>query len=109
MGKPKDKVQARQMLEKLSGKAHYVFTGVAIVCKSQKVVESFCIETKVKMKQLSEQEIEDYIETQEPLDKAGTYGIQGYGARYIEGIQGDYYNVMGLPVHALYERLKSLL
>ena len=61
------------------------------------------------MHELSKQEIEAYLETKEPFDKAGAYGIQGYGARYIEGIEGDYYNVMGLPVHALYEKLKVLV
>lgn len=109
MGKPINKAHAKAMLEKLSGKSHHVFTGVAIIGKQHQVLENFYIETKVKMQELSVQEIEAYLETEEPLDKAGAYGIQGYGARYIEGIEGDYYNVMGLPIHALYEKLKTLI
>lgn len=109
MGKPVDLFHAQAMLEKLSGKEHDVLTGVAIIYKKRKVVESFYIKTKVRMHELSKQEIEAYLETKESLDKAGAYGIQGYGARYIEGIEGDYYNVMGLPVHALYEKLKVLV
>lgn len=109
MGKPKDEVHAKAMLKKLSGQIHHVFTGVAILCKERRIKESFYIETKVKMQDLSDKEIDNYLQTKEPFDKAGAYGIQGYGARYIEGIEGDYYNVMGLPVHALYEKLKTLL
>ena len=61
------------------------------------------------MQILSEEEIQEYLDTKEPLDKAGAYGIQGYGARYISGIEGDYYNVMGLPVHELYTQLNQIV
>lgn len=109
MGKPKDKEDAAQMLKSLSGKMHQVFTGVALVNKEEKICDTFYVETSVKMQELSESEIEEYLLTKEPFDKAGAYGIQGYGARYIESIAGDYYNVMGLPVHTLYGKLKEIL
>ncbi|MBU3803371.1 MAG: septum formation inhibitor Maf [Candidatus Cellulosilyticum pullistercoris] len=107
MGKPQDRMQAQMMLERLSGKEHHVYTGVAIIGRDEEISETFYVETKVKMQSLSREEIEAYILTNEPMDKAGAYGIQGYGARYIERIEGDYYSVMGLPVHALYEKLKK--
>lgn len=107
MGKPKDKEDAHRMLRLLSGKTHQVYTGVAIICKSKGICHTFYQETQVTMQILSDDEIESYIKTGEPLDKAGAYGIQGYGARYISEIQGDYYNVMGLPVHALYQQLNK--
>lgn len=109
MGKPRDEKHAQAMLEELSGQEHQVYTGVAILREQDSVSETFYIETKVKMQQLSKEEIKAYVSTQEPLDKAGAYGIQGYGARYIEKIEGDYYSVMGLPVHALYEKLKTIV
>lgn len=109
MGKPKDEEDAFKMLQSLSGKAHQVFTGVALVNKEAGIAESFYVETSVKMQELAQDEIAAYLLTKEPFDKAGAYGIQGYGARYIESIVGDYYNVMGLPVHTLYTKLKSIL
>lgn len=107
MGKPQNRTQAQIMLEQLSGKEHDVYTGVAIIGRDEGISETFYIETKVKMQSLSRDEIEAYLLTNEPFDKAGAYGIQGYGARYIEKIEGDYYSVMGLPVHALYRKLKE--
>lgn len=109
MGKPHDEIHAKAMLERLSGKVHDVYTGVAIIAKDKRISETFYVQTKVKMQSLSMNEIESYLLTNEPFDKAGAYGIQGYGARYIESIEGDFYNVMGLPVHALYEQLKKRL
>lgn len=109
MGKPKDRQHARDMLAQLSGQDHQVYTGVAVIRVADSTLETFYTGTRVKMQSLSEEEIEAYLDTQEPLDKAGAYGIQGYGARYIEKIEGDYYSVMGLPVHALYEKLKHIL
>ena len=106
MGKPQNRAHAQFMLEQLGGKEHDVYTGVAIIGKEHKISETFYVETKVRMQSLSKDEIEAYLLTNEPFDKAGAYGIQGYGARYIEGIKGDYYSVMGLPVHELYKRLK---
>lgn len=109
MGKPKDEAEAKEILRVLSGKTHQVYTGVAILCKEKDICHTFYQETQVTMQILTEAEIEDYVATGEPNDKAGAYGIQGYGARYITEIHGDYYNVMGLPVHALYSQLKRLI
>lgn len=109
MGKPKNEEDARKILRVLSGNTHQVYTGVAIICKDLDIDITFYEATQVTMQHLSSAEIEEYLGTNESYDKAGAYGIQGYGARYISGIQGDYYNVVGLPVHALYKKLKSIL
>ena len=109
MGKPKDEADAKNILRLLSGKTHEVYTGVALINKKLGVFKTFYQATQVVMQTLSEEEISEYVASKEPLDKAGAYGIQGYGARYISGIQGDYYNVMGLPVHELYKQLGMLL
>lgn len=106
LGKPADADDAYRMLSMLSGTSHSVFTGVAVVKNGE--IHSFTEETKVKFFNLSEKEIEDYIATGEPFDKAGAYGIQELGALLVEGIDGDYYNVMGLPVGRLYRLMKSL-
>lgn len=109
MGKPKDEADAKRILQLLSGQTHQVYTGVAMINKSKGVEHTFYQATQVTMQVLSEEEIHAYIMSKEPLDKAGAYGIQGYGARYIIGIQGDYYNVMGLPVHEVYTQLKKMM
>lgn len=106
LGKPQNAEDAKRMLRMLSDKTHEVCTGVAIWAGSRWYV--FSEVTTVKMKRLTEKEIEWYVETKEPLDKAGAYGIQGKGARFIEGIVGDYFNVVGLPVHRLYEVLRAI-
>lgn len=106
LGKPRDAKDAKRMLTLLSGTKHSVFTGVCIIKNGEKTV--FCEETKVKFFELTEAEIDSYIATGEPFDKAGGYGIQNLGATLVEGIDGDYYNVMGLPVGRLYRALKSL-
>lgn len=108
MGKPKDEEEAKTMLRKLSGKTHEVCTGVALIEKSKGIDKTFVEITYVTMKDLSDKEIEYYISTKEPMDKAGSYGIQGKGALYISHINGDYYNVMGLPIHKLYEALAEI-
>lgn len=108
MGKPKDKEDAKNTLRYLSGKEHCVYTGVAIICKKKNIEVSFFETTKVRMKKLTEEEIDSYIATGEPLDKAGSYAIQGKGAIYIEAIDGDYYNVVGLPLCRLYKELIKL-
>lgn len=108
MGKPKSVEEAKEMLRKLSGKTHDVCTGVALIQKSKGIDHTFVEITNVTMKALSEAEIEYYVATKEPMDKAGSYGIQGKGALYISHIDGDYYNVMGLPVHKLYETLNEI-
>ncbi|WP_069997964.1 Maf family protein [Cellulosilyticum sp. I15G10I2] len=108
IGKPKNPEDAKRILKALSGKAHYVCTGVAIINIKEKLEICFCETTNVKMKDLTTDEIDDYIATDEPLDKAGAYGIQGKGAIYIEQISGDYYNVVGLPLNRLYKELIKL-
>lgn len=105
LGKPKDKREAEKMLLSLSGKEHFVITGCAVI--KGEVKKSFSVKTAVKFRTLSINEIRDYIENSNPLDKAGSYGIQDKGALFVEKIKGDYYNAVGLPVSRLYEVLKS--
>lgn len=105
-GKPQDTAEAVSMLRQLSGRTHQVITGVSILSPLGSV--SFAVTTDVDFYSLSEAEIAAYVQTGDCLDKAGTYGIQGYGARFIRQINGDYYAVMGLPVAALYQHLKQL-
>lgn len=107
MGKPKDRDDCIRMISLLSGRQHEVYTGVAIVVKGQ--TESFYQRTAVRFLDLTKEEIEWYASLQEPYDKAGAYGIQGFGSFLVEGIDGDYFNVMGLPVAALNRRLKKYL
>lgn len=99
LGKPKDRNDAFYMLRLLSGKWHSVFTGVTVI--SPEKSKSFFVETKVKFFELSDEEIVRYIDTNEPFDKAGAYGIQGKGSLLVEKIDGDYFNVVGLPVSTL--------
>lgn len=111
LGKPADKAKAAQMLKLLQGREHQVYTGVTLAKKKEKKLcheETFSVCTKVFVSKMSDEEIEAYIATGEPMDKAGAYGIQGAFARHIEKIEGDYCNVVGLPLAALYERLKFL-
>lgn len=105
LGKPVNEEDVRTMLRLLSGKSHRVITGCAII-SSQKVIK-FHKDAKVSFKILTEDEIDEYIQTKEPFGKAGAYAIQGYGARYVHKIEGDYYAVMGLPVHDVYVKLKD--
>ncbi len=107
LGKPKDEQDAFNMLKELSGKWHSVISGVTVLDNITAKSESFYVETKVKFSELSDEEINTYIKTKEPMDKAGAYGIQGKGSKFIEKIEGDYFNVVGLPVHALYKVLKK--
>lgn len=100
LGKPHDAQEAFEMLKRLSGRTHDVITGCCVVYMGIK--KSFSCITKVKFKELTDKEIKEYIDSKEPLDKAGAYGIQGKGALFIEWINGDYYTVMGLPVNRLY-------
>jgi septum formation protein len=96
LGKPHTKQRAIEMLRQLSGQEHLVITGYTILDADQKV--SRCVETKVRLRQLSRAEIEEYVGTGEPLDKAGAYGIQGLGGELVETIEGDYDNIVGLPL-----------
>lgn len=106
LGKPKDEKDAFRMLKMLSGTSHSVFTGVAVIKDGK--THSFTEETKVRFFPLDDYEIERYIATGEPFDKAGAYGIQDIGALLVEGIDGDYYNVMGLPVGRLFRLMGEL-
>ena len=100
LGKPADEKDAFAMLKTLSGRVHEVFTGVCVIFANGRK-ERFFEETKVGFYELSDVEIAAYIKTGEPMDKAGAYGIQGKGALLVKRIDGDYYNVMGLPVARL--------
>ncbi len=111
LGKPKDEEDAFRMLSMLSGKTHGVYTGVTFVFidkTGRAGAHTFFERTEVSMSLMSEEEIRRYIATGEPMDKAGAYGIQGKCAVYIEKINGDYNNVVGLPVAAIYRELKKL-
>ena len=105
-GKPTDEADAARMLRELSGRAHQVMTAVTVQYGDAARTEVSV--TQVHFRPLREQEIIDYIRSGEPMDKAGAYGIQGRGALFIEGIEGDYYGVMGLPVCLLHEMLERL-
>lgn len=107
LGKPADEAQAKAMLAKLSGKTHIVVTGVALTTLAKQ--HAFHVVTEVTFKQFTPQEIDYYVTTYRPLDKAGAYGIQGGAALFCERMEGDYYNVMGLPVCRLGETLKALV
>ena len=105
LGKPHSPEQAREMLQMLSGNRHQVITGTTVTDGNHTI--SFASETAVQFYPLSEAEISAYLETGEPFDKAGAYGIQGKGSLLIQGIQGDYFTVMGLPVAKLYRVLQQ--
>lgn len=111
LGKPADEADAKRMLSMLSGNVHSVYTGVTfvIIGKDGRTGESSFVEkTDVHMFAMSEQEIDRYIASGEPMDKAGSYAIQGKCGIYIEKIDGDYYNVVGLPIARMYQSLKDI-
>lgn len=103
VGKPIDEDDAVRMLKVLSGREHQVITGVAILSDSHQ--EVFSITTEVKFFNLDDNIIESYVASKEPLDKAGSYGIQGRGSLFVESIVGDYYTVMGLPISQVHQKL----
>lgn len=105
LGKPEDKEDAVRMLAMLQGKEHSVYTGVALLSGEQEII--FAEETRVQMCPMTPEEIAWYVNTGEPMDKAGAYGIQGLCARFVRQIQGDYNNVVGLPVGRIYQELKK--
>lgn len=107
LGKPVDKADARRMISLLNGKTHQVYTGVTISSKDSSV--TFSEKTDVTFFQLTQEEIESYISTSEPYDKAGAYGIQGKASLLVSGINGDYFNVVGLPVARLNRALKEFV
>ncbi len=109
LGKPSDRNDAHQMLTLLSGRAHEVYTGISLIHIHGNTKTSYtaCECTHVHVDELSPEEITFYLDTDEPYDKAGGYAIQGYFSRHIPFIEGDYFNVVGLPIHKLYELLKT--
>ena len=111
LGKPVDEKDAADMIGALQGRSHEVYTGVAILdydAQGEKNVSVHAVGTKVYVNPMDEAEISAYIDTGEPMDKAGAYGIQGRFAAYIDRIEGDYYNVVGLPVSYVYQALKRI-
>jgi len=109
LGKPRDPGEASEMLGRLSGKWHSVFGGVALMWPERGLDFSFCEETRVKFRELTPDEIRAYVNTGEPLDKAGAYGIQGFGCVLVESIRGCYFNVMGLPVSRFVHEFRDRL
>jgi septum formation protein len=107
MGKPGTEAEARKMLMRLRGKPHSVITGFTILDVDKNKVLTKAVETVVHIKNLTPDEIEAYVKSGEPLDKAGAYAIQGLGSTIVERIEGDYFNVIGLPLSALTEGLKK--
>jgi septum formation protein len=106
LGKPRDRAHAAEMLRQLSGRSHIVITGVA--ARWRGVLASGLEEVGVTFRQLTDDEIERYIDTGEPMDKAGAYGIQGFGATIVDRVDGDYFAVMGLPLNRLVRLLRAL-
>ena len=110
LGKPADHSDARRMIEMLQGNVHQVYTGVTLIVKDAEGnirTATFHERTDVDVCEMTKEEIEAYIDTEEPYDKAGAYGIQGSFGIYIRGIRGCYYNVVGLPISRLYHELKK--
>ena len=112
LGKPKSHEEAYEMIRRLAGRSHQVYTGVCLVKKGPEgeadTVVSYYDETDVNVSPMTEKEIREYADSEEPMDKAGSYAVQGFFARYIDGLKGSYANVMGLPVHLVYQKLKEL-
>ena len=107
LGKPKDREDAYNMLRSLSGRVHSVFTGVCAIGNGISI--TFAEETKVEFLPLTDKEILNYIDSNEPYDKAGAYGIQGLASKFVRGIEGDYFNVVGLPISRTYEKIFTKL
>ena len=110
MGKPKDEADAKQMLQKLQGEEHSVYTGVTILVKENGAVQhvqTFSQETKVYVYEMTDEEIDRYIATGEPMDKAGAYGLQGSGCTFAKRIDGEYFNVIGLPICTIHNCIKN--
>lgn len=111
LGKPADSEEAMEMLERLQGRQHEVYTGVTVLYHRAEAadwtVKCFHERTAVQFYPMTEQEILEYVQTGDPLDKAGAYGIQGFCARYIRAVEGNYDNVVGLPLGVLYQEIKE--
>lgn len=110
LGKPKDASHAKEMLRMLAGNVHQVYTGVTliIVLHGKRQCVEFAECTHVRFYPMTDAEIEAYVRSGEPMDKAGSYGIQGLGGRFVQGIDGDYQNVVGLPIAQIYQVLKKI-
>ena len=109
LGKPKNADDAYNMLKLLSNKIHRVYSGIAVINTTNNIMKSEAVFTEVKFSELTHEEIINYINSKEPLDKAGAYGIQGYGGLLVENIQGCYYNVVGLPLNRLNKIIKEVI
>ena len=107
LGKPLTKEKAKAMLKMISGRSHEVITAVSIITAQGS--ETFSSRSIVQFYEMSDEEIDEYVKSEEPLDKAGAYAIQGLGAKYIKGIIGDYYAIMGLPIGEVYHRIIKYL
>ena len=105
LGKPQDEDDAKRMLRALSGKTHEVISGICLILGGKTVTAHEI--TRVKFSEMNDDEIELCVKKGEPLDKAGAYAVQGMASLFIEGLDGDYFNVVGLPVRCLYETLKT--
>lgn len=107
-GKPKDENEAFHMLKSLSGNEHQVYSGIAVIDKSSNNIKSDFVKTNVRFSDISDKQIEKYLKIGEYSDKAGAYGIQGYGGVFVQQIHGCYYNVVGLPLNRLYKMLSEM-
>jgi septum formation protein len=108
LGKPKDMQDACSMLKNLSGNSHIVYSGIAVINTAADEVRVDSVCSEVFFSELSQEQIDTYAASSEPMDKAGSYGIQGKGGVFVEKIHGDYYNVVGLPLNRLYYMLKEM-
>lgn len=109
LGKPENEEDAKNMLRSISSHTHHVYTGVCILCKDRGIDIRFIGKTTVYMTPMDESEIEEYVASGEPFGKAGSYAIQGKGGVHVKRIEGDYYNVVGLPLNQLYRELKNIM
>ncbi len=107
LGKPKNEKQAKEMMLKMKDREHQVITGVAVLSKKEEIV--FSDISNVHFNDIEEAEIDRYVKTDEPYDKAGGYAIQGWAARYISAIEGNYYTIMGLPLDKVFKCVKKML
>jgi septum formation protein len=108
LGKPRDGMEAVEMLARLSGRTHSVLTGYALVVPGSDRIVAGVVESRVRMRSISNDEAHSYVATGEPLDKAGSYALQGIGAKFVEALEGSRSNVIGLPLEAVVPRLESL-
>lgn len=105
LGKPANKVAAKKMLRSLEGRTHVVISGIAWVDSEGGLCDTECVESRVTFSRIPKEELESYINSKEPYDKAGGYGIQGPAAKWVKNLEGDYFNVMGLPVTRVWKGL----